>query len=103
MFKTKFHSDGSIDKYKARLVVKGYAQTEGIDYEETFSPTAKYKTICCVLVLCAQQSWPLFQMDAKSVFLNGELSEEIYVEQPPVLFTQDMKTKFACSGKHFMV
>ncbi|KAH9322072.1 hypothetical protein KI387_016711, partial [Taxus chinensis] len=54
IFKTKYKSDGTIDKYKERLVAKGYAQQEGIDYEETFSPTAKIKTIGMIFALAAQ-------------------------------------------------
>jgi hypothetical protein len=82
VYKTKYKSDGTIDKYKAHLVAKGYAQREGIDYTETFSPMAKMDTIRMVLALAAQYKWTIFQMDVKSAFLNGYVDEEIYVEQP---------------------
>ncbi|KAH9288209.1 hypothetical protein KI387_032326, partial [Taxus chinensis] len=82
VFKTKYKADGSIDKHKARLVAKGYAQKEGIDYEETFAPTAKMKTIKVVCTLAAQKGWRLQQMDVKSAFLNGDLKEEVYMTQP---------------------
>ena len=83
IFKTKYHADGTLDKRKARLVAKGYSQVEGVDYEETFAPTARYTSIRCVLALAAHNKWPIFQMDVKSAFLNGDLKEEVYVEQPP--------------------
>eukprot|EP01018_Ginkgo_biloba_P020382 Gb_28245 [translate_table: standard] len=82
IYKTKYKSDGSIDKHKARLVAKGYAQQEGVDYTETFAPVAKMDTISTVLVLAAQHGWIIYQMDVKSAFLNGYVDEEIYVEQP---------------------
>ena len=82
IFKTKYKSDGTIDKYKARLVEKGYAQQEGIDYEETFAPTAKIKTIRMIFALAAQFGWKVHQMDVKSAFLNGDLQEEVYMTQP---------------------
>ena len=83
IFKTKYHADGTLDKHKARLVAKGYSQVEGVDYEETFAPTARYTSIRCALALAAHNKWPIFQMDVKSAFLNGDLKEEVYVEQPP--------------------
>ncbi|KAH9293054.1 hypothetical protein KI387_041741, partial [Taxus chinensis] len=73
---------GTVDKCKARLVANGYAQKEGIDYEETFSPTAKIKTIRMIFALAAQFGWKVHQMDVKSAFLNGDLQEEVYMTQP---------------------
>ncbi|KAJ0440609.1 putative RNA-directed DNA polymerase [Helianthus annuus] len=83
VFKLKFHADGKIQKYKARLVAKGYAQKNGIDYEETFSPVARFETIRVVLALAAQMGWVAYQFDVKSAFLNGVLKEEVYVRQAP--------------------
>ena len=80
VFKTKYKSDGTLDKHKARLVAKGYAQRPRVDFDETFSPTARMSTIRTVLALAAHQHWPVYQMDVKSAFLNGELKEEVYVE-----------------------
>jgi hypothetical protein len=57
VYKVKYKEDGTLDKYKARLVVKGFSQREGIDYEETFSPTAKMSIIRLVLAMVAQQGW----------------------------------------------
>lgn len=82
VFKTKLNEDGSIQKHKARLVAKGYAQRPGIDFNETFAPVARMETIRTILALAAQMRLSIYQMDVKSAFLNGELSEEVYVEQP---------------------
>ena len=82
MYKNKYRSDGSLDKHKARLVEKGYAQKEGIDYEETFSPTTKWATIRTLLSLAAQNGWKVHQMDVKTAFLNGDLKENVFMSQP---------------------
>lgn len=82
MYRTKLNADGSINKYKARLVVKGYAQICGVDYSDTFAPVARLDTIRLILVVVAQKNWRVYQLDVKSAFLNGFLQEEIYVEQP---------------------
>jgi len=82
VFKTKFNVDGSINKFKARLVVKGYAQIFGVDYSDTFVSVARLDTIKMLLAVAAQMGWKVYQLDVKSAFLNGFLQEEIYVEQP---------------------
>ncbi|CAL2265196.1 unnamed protein product [Prunus armeniaca] len=82
VYKTKLNLDGSIQKHKARLVVKGYAQKHGIDFNETFALIARLDTIRTLIALAAQKGWKLYQLDVKSAFLNGVLKEEVYVDQP---------------------
>ena len=81
-FKTKLNPDGSIDRYKARLVVKGHAQQYGIDFSDTIAPVAIYDTIRLLIALAAQNWWKIYPLDVKSAFLNGYLEEQIFVEQP---------------------
>ena len=76
------NAEGKIERHKARLVVKGYKQKHGIDYEETFAPVARMETVREVLSIVAQKKWKVYQMDVKSAFLNGVLMEEVYIEQP---------------------
>ena len=69
-------------RYKARLVAKGYTQIEGIDFQETFSPVARYEAIRFLLAHAALEDWEIEAMDIKMAFLDSELDEEIYMEQP---------------------
>ena len=69
-------------RYKARLVAKGYAHKEGIDYNEVFSPVVKHFSIRILLALVAQMNMELVQLDVKTIFLHGDLEEEIYMTQP---------------------
>ena len=82
VFKVKKDSSGQLTKHKARLVVKGYAQRYGIDFTNMFAPVARMKTIRVLLALVAFFGWEVHHLDVKSAFLNGEISEEIYVKQP---------------------
>jgi len=72
VYKTKFNENGEIDKYKARLVVKGYTQEHGIDYTEVFAPVARMDTVRLVISLTALKHWIIFQLDVKSAFLHGD-------------------------------
>ena len=77
VFKRK--ADG---RFRARLVAKGFTQIQGIDYDETFSPVARFESLRLLLALAALEDWEIHQMDVKSAFLNSLLDEEIYMEQP---------------------
>ena len=82
VYKVKTKADGSIEKYKARYVAKGFKQIEGIDYSETFAPTSKPETFRTILSLAAKENFTLRQLDVKSAYLHPEIKEEIYLEQP---------------------
>lgn len=82
VFTMKSKVDGSIERYKAQLVVKGFTQTYGIDYTKTFAPIAKLNTIQILLSLAANFNWPPYQLDVKNAFLNSAI-EEVYMSQPP--------------------
>ena len=95
IFKIKHVADGSIEKYKARFVARGLSQKEGIDYEETFALVAKYTSIRVVLAIAASKGWKVYQMDVKTTFLNGKITEEVYLEQLQRFETHNPKT-FVC-------
>ena len=80
MFQNKLDESGIIVRNKARLVAKGYNQEEGIDYDETYAPVARLEAIRLLLAFACIMDFKLFQMDVKSVFLNGYIEEEIYVD-----------------------
>lgn len=79
VYKTKRNVEGNIERHKARLVIKGYKQQQGRDYEETFAPVARMETVRTMLSIAAQHKWKFYQMDVKYAFLNGVLKEEVYV------------------------
>ena len=80
IYKIKRAADDSIEKYKERFLARSFFQKEGIDYEETFAPVARYTSIRSILALAAVMKWKIHQMDVKTAFLNGVVEEEVYVE-----------------------
>jgi hypothetical protein len=98
VFRNKLNEDGQVTRNKARLVCKGYAQIEGIEFEETFSPVARMEAICFLLAYACSKNVKVYQMDVKSSFLNGELEEEVYIEQPEG-FQLSENTDYVCKLK----
>ena len=95
VFRIKFQEDGSVERYKARLVAQGYSQIEGLDYTETYSPVVKATTIRVVLTIATTSNWKLRQLDVKNAFLHGYIKETIYMEQPPG-FQDPQKSDSVC-------
>ena len=83
VFQNKLDEQGTVTRNKARLIVQGYNQEEGIDYEETFAPVARIEAIRILIAFATHMEFKLYQMDVKSAFLNGYLKEEVYVIQLP--------------------
>jgi hypothetical protein len=82
VFKVKLKADGTIDRYKARLVAKGFTQKEGIDYNETFAPVVRYKSLRMILVIATVFNYELTQMDVVTAFLNALVDEDVYMRVP---------------------
>jgi hypothetical protein len=87
VFKLKKNSDGEVIKHKAHLVAKGYAQEQGINFNEVFAPVSRLDIVRVILALAASRGWQV--LDVKSAFLNGELKEEVYVAQPKGFTVKD--------------
>ena len=77
LYKVKHAADWSIEKFKARFVARGFSQVEGVDYEETFAPVARYTSIRSIISIAAEMGWKIHQMDVKTAFLNGFIQEEV--------------------------
>lgn len=82
VFKNKMNEEGQVIRNKARLVCEGYSKIEGVDFEETFALVARMEAIKMFLAFAFSRGFKIYQMDVKSTFLNGELKEEVYMEQP---------------------
>jgi hypothetical protein len=95
VFKIKRKSDGTIDRYKAQLITKGFHQQPGIDFGETYSPVVKPTTIRLVLSLAVTNNWPIRQLDVQNAFLHGDLQEAVYMTQPPG-FIHPLKPHHVC-------
>ncbi|KAK1626379.1 hypothetical protein QYE76_000694 [Lolium multiflorum] len=83
VYKIKTRSDGSLERYKTRLVARGFQQEHNRDYDETFTPVAHMTTVRTVLVIASVRHWSVSQLDVQNAFLNGELREEVYMQPPP--------------------
>nr|CAN83877.1 hypothetical protein VITISV_014760 [Vitis vinifera] len=93
VFKTKLHSDGSIERHKACLVAQGFSQVHGLDFGDTFSPVVRPATVRIILSLAVTSGLRLHKLDVKNAFLHGFLNEEVYMEQPPG-YTDPYQTKY---------
>jgi len=100
VYTMKYRPDGSVDRYKVRLVAKGYIQTYGIDYFEMFSPVAWMNSIR--VILSVNLLWPMCQLDVKNAFLYGDVQEEVYMEQPPEYVAQG-RIRFVISKRLYTI
>ena len=93
IFKKKLRADGTLDKFKARLVAKGFKQREGIDFFDIYAPVCRIATIRVLIAWAVTQKHVIHQMDVKTAFLNGDLTEEIYMDQPEGFVAEGMSNK----------
>ena len=82
IFRVKYDNDGTVERFKGRLVAKGFTQEYGIDYDETFSPVVRFSSITTLLAYAVEKQMLIHQMDVVTAFPNGKLEEEIYMQQP---------------------
>jgi Reverse transcriptase (RNA-dependent DNA polymerase) len=93
--------DDNLTVYKTRLVPKGFTQVEGIDYDETFSPVAKFQSIRILLAIFIFYDYKIWQIDIKTAFLNGVLDEDVYMVQPDG-FVDHKRARKVCKFKRFI-
>ncbi|KAK8628300.1 hypothetical protein V6N13_064009 [Hibiscus sabdariffa] len=101
VFKKKTDMDGNVQTYKGRLVAKGFRQIHGVDYDETFSPVAMFKSIQILLAIAAFHDYEIWQMDVKTAFLNGKLEEDVYMTQPKGFVTPENAGKVCKLQRRF--
>ena len=93
IFNVKYKADNTVDHYKIRLIAKGFTQTYGIDYQETFAPVSKLNIVRILLFLVASLDWPLHQLNVKNAVPNRDLEDEVYMEIPPGFETSNNVNK----------
>ena len=98
VFRVKYDSNGQVERFKGRLVAQGYSQKYGIDYDETFSPVARFSSIRTLLAFAVEMGMQIHQMDVVTAFLNGDLKEKIYMQQPSGYIQPD-KNGLVCKLK----
>lgn len=96
--KTKFNSDGSINRHKAHLVAKGFSQVEGIDFTETFAPVSKMTTLCTIIAIGISKDWHMHLMNMQNAFLHGNLDEKVYMRIPSDLLYLHVHHPIQCVG-----
>ena len=100
VFKHKIGVDGSVERYKACLVAQGFSQRYGVDYDEIFCPVVRFESLQTLISLAVQNGLKLHQMDVTAAFLNGDLKEEVYMNQPEGFIEEGKEEHLVCKLKH---